>query len=240
MKKLLILLTAVAFFASCSDDDEKIVPKDYGMKKFSADMKYEKPKGMAKDFSCKQQVYMQLGKEKAVHTGIYGLGSWTTFNILPEIPKSMGSKEMIKNPKYNVTTTVKDWDILFTQYVGNAMKGRGDGVFPYFLAGVLINPERVEVALHEYTASKEEKTISEAFSKLMLSDVATVKYSNEIDAIGTAWKGMKGMPPTYNPQTNFFYIIKTKSGDIYKLRFVGVYGKTQDERIFSCEYALMK
>ncbi len=181
---------------------------------------------------------MQLGKEEAVHTGIYGLGSWTTFNILPEIPKAMGSKEMIKNPKYNVTTTVKDWDILFTQYYGNAMKGKG--FYGYFLAGVLINPKRVEVALHEYTASKEETTISEAFSKLALSDVATPKYSKEIDAIGIEWKERKGMPPTYTPKTNFFYIIKTKSGDIYKLRFVGVYGKTQDERVFSCEYALMK
>ncbi len=39
MKKLLILFATVALLASCSDDDEKIVPKDYGMKKFSADMK---------------------------------------------------------------------------------------------------------------------------------------------------------------------------------------------------------
>lgn len=238
MKKLMILFAAVALFVACSDDDdERIIPKEYGTTKFSADLKHEPHQGMAGDFTCKQQTYMKLGEVKPVHVGKYGEDSWTTFDILPKIPNE--DKELVDNPNYNVSTNVKGWDLLFTQYKGNARKGSGE-VMPYFLAGILINAESVKVALHKYEASKEDEAISKAFSALTLADVANVAYSSEIDFIGISWKGMSGMPPKYSPKTNWFYIVKTTSGETYKVRFTSVYGKSKDDRVFTCEYALMK
>lgn len=237
MRKIMILLATVAFLASCSDNDDPITPKDFSLKTFAADMGYEKPQGggMANNFTHKKQTYMKFDKAEPIAIGKYGENSWTTFDILPKVPNDKGV--LIDNKNYNVTTNVIDWDLLFTQYKGNAMKGRGDGVMPYFLTGVLINTENVEVALYKYEDSKDEAEITKMFKDLTLANVTNLKYSKEIDCIGTAWKGM---PPTYHPKTNFFYIAKTKSGNVYKVRFVGVYGSTKSERIFTCEYALMK
>lgn len=236
MKKIIsFLLATTALLASCSDDDEKIEVKDYEMQTFSADMKYEKPESMAKDFTCKQQTYLKLGKADAVAIGEYGTESWTTFNILPEIPES---DKMVTNPDYNVTTKVKNWDLLFTQYVGDAMPG--EKVFPYFLAGVLINTASIEIALYKYEESTEKADIAKAFADLKLITVASLSYSPNIDGIGTRWRTMKGMPPVYEVNDNYFFIAKTQSGDYYKIRFLRYYGDTEAEKVFKCEYALLK
>ncbi len=240
MKKLLILFAAVAFLAACSDEDEKIVPKDYGMKKFAADMKYDSSqKGHGKaGFNCKQQTYMKLGQDTAVATAIYGNDNYTIFNILPEIPDA--NNKMIKNEAYNVTTNVKNWDLLFTQYVGNGFKAMGmDGILVYNLAGVLINTKNIKVAVYEYTKSENANDISEAFYNLKLSDISSLEYTNEIDAIGTTFRKMEGMG-NYFVLPNRFFILKTTSNDIYKLHFISFYGKTTEEKVFTCEYTLMQ
>lgn len=237
MKKILMILATVALLASCSNDDDPIKVKDYGLKTFSADMKYEKTAGMAKDFSCKQQTYFKLGKTEAVATGEYGKDNWTTFNILPKIPNK--EKVLVENPNYNVKTNIKNWDILFTQYVGNAARSSSQ-IFPYFLAGILINPERVQVALHKNTESKDANEIAKAFADLKISDLTDLNYTKTIDFIGINWRSMKGMPPTYEIKYNNFYIIKNKEGEIYKVRFIQYYGDTKAKKVFKCEYALMK
>ncbi len=247
MKKFMILLAAVALMTSCSDDDEKITPKDYGMKTFSADMKYQPEEGgMSHDFNCKQQTYFKLGQNNAVAVGEFGTDSWTRFDLLPKLPKEKDKNGAglpeIDNPNYNVTTTVKGWDLLFTQYVGDAYNGHGPegNIMPYFLAGVLINTANVQVGLHKYEESEIPEDIAKAFADLKLSDVANVEYSGKIDAIGTSFRALIGMPPTYKLRLNNFYIIKTNNGDIYKLRFIGYYGETQKDKVFTCKYALMK
>lgn len=238
MKKFMILVTTVAILASCSKDDEKVDVKDYGMKTFSANMKYEPSGGMASDFTYKQQTYFKFGEKEAVAVGEYGKGDWTTFDVLPKIPKEEGG-ELIDNPKYNVTTTVKNWNLVFTQYKGDAMQGAGKTVMPYFLTGVLINTENVEIALYEYKESTEEAKITKAFSDFKLSNATSLTYSNKIESIGIKWKKMKGMPPTYMVKTNYFYVAKLKDGNFYKLRFISFYGETKTKRIIKIEYALM-
>ncbi len=239
MKKFMILLATVALFAACSDDDEKVEVKDYGMKTFSADLKYQPTGGgMAKDFNCKQQTYFKFGKDAAVAIGEHGKDSWTRFDILPKVPKGMKNPELVSNPNYNVTTSVKGWDMVFTQYVGDAYQGHGPkgAIMPYFLAGVLINTANVEVGLHVSEASDASK----AFADLKLADVANVTYKKDINTIGIKWVDRVGMPPTYKVKTNNFYIVKVSNGNVYKLRFVGYYGATKKDKVFKCEYALMK
>ncbi len=247
MKKLMILFAAVALMTSCSDDDEKIVPKDYGMKTFSADLMFEKPTGAphGAGFTCKQQVYFKFGQELPVAVGNNKTNeNWTTFDILPKLPKGKDPKDLIDNPNYNVTTSVKGWDLLFTQYVGNAAKSMGmPGIMPYKLAGVLVNTDRVEVQLykHELDANLSETEILEktktAFADLKIADLSSKLLDNKkgIDAIGTDFRRMEGMPPKYTPNYNYFYIIKTADNDTYKLRFIGY-----KKKVITCEYALMK
>lgn len=244
----MILFAAVALMTSCSDDDEKIVTKDYGMKTFSADLMYEKPTGGPHGgggFTCKQQVYFKLGQDNPVAVGNNKTNqNWTTFDLLPKIPKGKDSKEMVTNPNYNVTTSVKGWDLLFTQYVGNGAKAMGmAGVMPYKLAGVLVNTADVKVQLYKYEVnSKLSETemledTKAAFAALKLADLKDKKLEERrgIDAIGTSFRTMKGMPPTYIVSYNNFYIIKTVNNDTYKLRFI-----SYKKKVITCEYALMK
>ncbi len=240
----MILLAAVVLMASCSDDDDKITPKDYGMKTFAADMKYEKQgSGMAKDFNCKQQTFFKFGQADAVFIGKHGTDTWTRFDLLPKVPKSMGSNELIDNPLYNLETTkVQDWDMVFTQYVGDAYGGRGPqgAIMPYFLAGVLINPNNVKVGLVVEDEKKPVTELAQAFADLKLADVATIEYKNNVDAIGTKFRSMKGMG-NYVPNLHVFFIVKRNNGDIYKLRFIGFWdGAEKKNKVFKCEYALMK
>ncbi len=243
----MIVLAAVMLMASCSDD-EKITPKDYGMKTFAADMKYKKEgSGMAKDFNCKQQTFFKFGKADAAFIGEHGTDTWTRFDLLPKLPKDKdamgGGIPEIDNPLYNLKTTkVQDWDIVFTQYYGDVYGGRGkDGVImPYFLAGILINPDKVQVGLVVEDKNKSVTELAQAFADLKLSDVATVKYKNNMDAIGTKFRSMKGMG-NYVPNLHAFFIVKRNNGDIYKLRFIGFWGGTEKKnKVFKCEYALMK
>lgn len=240
MKNFMVLLAAVAVLTSCNNDEEMEV-KDYGTKTFSADMKYESSGGgVTTSFTYKQQTYFKFGETDATAIGEYEKDSWTTFNILPKVPNSDG--EMVTNANYNITTSIENWDLLFTQYVGDGYYGAGPNgtVYPYYLTGVLINTDNVAVGMQEYTASTEEEKISEAFSNLALSDITEVEYKSNIEAIGSNWKTFNMSTYKYSIKTNYFYIVKVSGTDIYKLRFTGFYGDTEKERIIKIEYALMQ
>ncbi len=245
MKKLIILLTAATLMTSCSDDDEKIIPvpeKDYGMKTYSADLKREKVDGMPTYFNCKQQTFFKFGKKTAVAVGEYGKPSWTTFDLRKKIPAEQGSEKMVDNPDYNYKSNVKDWDMVFTQYLIAGSMGPGQPVKNVYPTGVLLNAEGVAVGFAKYTDSTKEDDIAKAFADLKLIDIEKVKfYENTARAIGANWKKRVGMPPVYQVKKNLFYFIKQiDTGDIYKLRFISCYGETQDDYVFKCEYALIK
>ncbi len=235
----MILLAAVVLMASCSDDN-KVIPKDYGMKTFAADMKYKKVgHGMATDFNCKQQTFFKFGQADAVFIGEHGTDTWTRFDLLPKVPKSKKSKELIDNPLYKTKTDkVQDWDMVFTQYIGDL--DPSSGVMPYFLAGILINPDNVQVGLVVEDKNKSVTELAQAFADLKLADVATVEYKNNVDAIGTKFRTMVSMG-NYEPNLHAFFIVKRNNGDIYKLRFIGFWGGAEKKnKVFKCEYALMK
>jgi len=223
MKKLLFAIALSTVLFAC-DEDEKIEVKDYGMKKFEADMKYDAkaPHGQIK---YTQQVFMKLGQDEPVALGEYGTDTWTTFCLTKD-------KEGIP---FNDQTKVKGWDFVFTQFYRAS-----DG---YGVSGNLINTEEgIEIGLLKYEDSKEAAKISEAFAMLTLEDVKNVSdYKSNIDAIPDGeWKAMHGMPPSFSVNTHHFYVVKLKNNDTYKLRFLSFYGETKAERIMVVEYALMK
>jgi hypothetical protein len=107
-----------------------------------------------------------------------------------------------------------DWDFVFTQYTTTLYTS--DNIpTPYFVRGVLSNPNGVEVALDSLTG----------YTNITGSDITTLSFSSKADAIGYDWKAVKVQDVTasYSIRENYTYIIKSVTGNYYKLRFNGFY-----------------
>lgn len=230
MKRLtLALLAASSLLFSCNED-EQVEFKDYGLKKFVADLGYDKDAGHG-EVKYKQQTYFAFGEEDAVAVGNFGLETWTDFNIIEG------------DPEYNISSDIEDWDLLFSNYTTGVYNPDTDETEPYGVTGTLINAERnIQVAKMEYTDSEDPAVISEAFANLALEDVTSVTYSSDVDFIGYKWKKLQGDFPnfTYAVNAHWFFIVKMSNGDIFKMRFIGFYGNTMEERVANFEYQLMQ
>lgn len=232
MKKLLWMTVLVPMLFAC-DDDETIVPKDYGMKTFEANLNYtsEVPEGGGMPTtSYKNQYFFKFGKETpTVHTGVKGTDSYTEFNMV----------QGVEGENYKVTTDVSGWDVVFTAYRANL--GTAEEPMPYNVLGTLINTESVKAGLFEYTESEEVSAVSQAFADLSLSDVSDVEYSANLDAIGYKWKSVDMSTGFYTVKSNWFYIIKTAEGNAYKMRFTGYQDpENKANRFVKIQYALMQ
>jgi hypothetical protein len=230
MKRLiLILFVSTVFLVSC-DKDEPIVPKDYGLKNFVADLGYDSEAGWG-EVKYKTQTYFAFGEDDPIAIGNYGLETWTDFNVISD------------HPDYNISTDIVGWNLLFTNYTTGVYNPDTGETEPYGVTGTLINVEsNIQVAKVEYTESEDPAVISQAFAELVLDDVAGLEYSTDIKAIGYKWKRLTGDFPnfTYVVNDNWFYIVRMENGDTFKFRFIGFYGDSMDEREVKIEYQLMQ
>lgn len=226
MKRLIFFGMMVAVvFTSCSKD-EKVEPKDYGLKSFESSLEYDSEAEHG-TVQYKQQTYFAFGDETPVALGEYGTDSWTDFFLMKD------------TSAFNVTTDVQGWDLLLSYYTEGLFDG--EVTVPYGVVGVLINTENnIQVAKMEYTDSEEENAISEAFANLTLNDLPSLEYSSEINAIGHTWKSFSLSAMMYTVNSNWFYIVKMNNGDTYKLRFTGFYGTSTSDRLIKFEYQLMQ
>ena len=142
--------------------------------------------------------------------------------------------EVQKNNLYNFTQLTLDknqkstqlepekenWDLNFTQFTDLLYTSQGDA-YPYLVTGVLINPNRVEVALNT--------TIN--FDKISLEDVKAMNFRKNLNAIGYDWKSYDFNNGIYTVLTKNTYVIKDTEGFYYKLRFIGFYNN-QGEKGF--------
>ncbi|GEM_PF-3055910 len=241
MKKLLFAFAIATMglgFTSC-DEDEKVTPKDYGMKTFKADMDYTyipDPSGGMGTAVYAQQTYFKFGEESAIATGKVDTDSWTQFNIYDYAAKG---EEVPDGYVINKTADVDGWELVFTNYKGTTYMGNPEGS-PYNLTGVLFNAEAgITVAEKVYDESEKENDIAAAFASLVINDVKGLTYSEEVETIGSDWKSLDWSTKTYVVKSNNFYVIKMANGDYYKLRFLSFYGETTSERIIKIEYALV-
>jgi hypothetical protein len=121
---------------------------------------------------------------------------------------SAGGKVVaVEPPLYN-------WDFVFTQYSTILYTDLGIAT-PYFVRGVLINQNGVEVALDTLTG----------FANLTSSDLSKLKFSAAADAIGYDWKSVVivGTTATYAIRPKNTYIVKSTGGIYYKMRFTGFF-----------------
>jgi len=118
-----------------------------------------------------------------------------------------------------------NWDLLFTQYTTLLLTNEGDP-YPYLVTGTLTNENNTLVGL--------DTTL--VFNDIVLEDILDLDYSPARDAIGYEWKELVGDPTGgdfyYQAKSNYNYIILTKSGIYYKLRFTGFYDQDTGEKGF--------
>lgn len=123
-----------------------------------------------------------------------------------------------------------DWDILFTQYF--TILFTDDGIpAPYYVRGVLHNPNLVESVLDTTTG----------FSEINYSNASLNLFSNKQDAIGYDWKSVKvdegSNSAEYSVRSGYTYIIRDTDADIYKLRFKSFFNDQGIKGYPSFEYS---
>lgn len=123
----------------------------------------------------------------------------------------------------------QDWDLLFSTYTTLLFTDEGEP-YPYLVNGVLINDKEVMAALdgqHDFEAIDRQKAESTLLSRQM-------------DIIGYDWKKVNGDVTsgniTYTTLPNRNYIIRNRSGALYKLRFIDFYNKQGKKGYPTFEY----
>ena len=100
------------------------------------------------------------------------------------------------------------WDFLFTQYTHQF-----DENTPYLVTGLLINPTNVEAQIDT----------THAFADIDFAVASTTSFSSDFDAVGYDWKSYSIEAASYSMHYNKSYVVKTKDGNFYKLRFTDFY-----------------
>lgn len=104
------------------------------------------------------------------------------------------------------------FDLLFTQYT--TMLYTDEGIpYPYLVTGVLLN---------RYNVSALADTLSD-FSSIDLNYAKTLVLSGNLDAIGYDWKHYSFETGAYTIRPGLAFIVRSRSGLYYKLRFTGFY-----------------
>jgi len=121
---------------------------------------------------------------------------------------SDGGKEVSAEPEKN------SWDFVFRQYSTTLYTDDGIAT-PYFVRGVLSNPNGVTVALDTLIG----------YAGLTGSDIPDLQFSKSSDAIGHDWKSVEieGTTATYAIRPKNTYVIRSTGDIFYKLRFSGFF-----------------
>ncbi len=104
------------------------------------------------------------------------------------------------------------YDLLFTQYSTLLFTDAGQA-YPYLVTGVLINPVNTEVAVDSI----------HSFNAISYQDVSRLTFSNTLDVIGYDWKYYSSVTGAYTVRTGVNYVIHTRQGYYFRLRFIGFY-----------------
>ena len=122
------------------------------------------------------------------------------------------------------------WDILFSQYF--TILYTDDGVrAPYYVRGVLLNPNLVEAAL--------DTTIH--FLDVNYSNANLNTFSSTQDIIGHDWKSVTvdeaSNSAEYKVRPGYTYIVRDSNNELYKFRFKSYFNKSGIKGYPSIEFA---
>jgi len=103
------------------------------------------------------------------------------------------------------------WDFVFTSYVN--IYHEYNPPLSYVVRGVLLNPNGILCA----------KDSTTGYDNINLSMAKSLTYYKDQDAIGFSWKTYDAPSGKYVTRKHVTYIIKSKKGLYYKLRFIDFY-----------------
>ena len=110
------------------------------------------------------------------------------------------------------------WDLLFSQY-GSILYTNEGVPTPYFVRGVLLNPNGVSAAIDT----------ARDFSDITFDSLPNYSFSTDQDAIGYEWKDVEvdagSNTAVYTVKSGNNYLIRDTNGFYYKLRFVSFYNE---------------
>lgn len=157
--------------------------------------------------------------------GLNGLGSHaaavtkdSTVNFIWYSFSSGGAIKNLEPPKGL-------YDLVFTQYTTLLFTSAGEA-YPYLVTGVLLNRNGIE-------AIKDSLL---DFNSVIMGNVNTIPLSSAWDVIGYDWKKFDFTAGSYTVRTGIFYVIRDKSGYLYKLRFIGFYNNKGEKGYPVIEY----
>jgi len=132
-----------------------------------------------------------------------------------EIPKNENFKYVYfsfdDNAVVNIAPEKDKWSLKFSKYSTMLITNEGD-FYPYIVTGVLLNPEKVVVALD-----------TNEFLNISIADTSNYNFTNKMDFIGYEWKYYNFDDAVYSIVPNQNYIIKNYDGLFYKMRIISFY-----------------
>ena len=122
------------------------------------------------------------------------------------------------------------WDVLFQQYFTTLYTD--DGIpAPYYVRGVLLNPNQVEAAL--------DTTIH--FLDVNYDNAIQNSFSSNQDIIGHDWKSVTvdeaSNSAEYKVRPGYTYIVRDANNELYKFRFKSYFNKSGIKGYPSIEFA---
>ncbi len=122
---------------------------------------------------------------------------------------SFGKRALVQNEIFHN----KNWDLVFTTYKEPVPDVDGT-IFHYIIRGALINPLKISVAQIDGTSD---------FNSFSYADALQVPLHKKLNEIGYDWKTFDMNSGKYTIVPTRFYVLKTKSGNYFKMRFVDFY-----------------
>lgn len=120
---------------------------------------------------------------------------------------------LLKEETITAEPAANQWDLLFTQYTTMLYTDDGDP-YPYLLTGVLTNPP--------VTVSRNTQL---PFQEVSIDQAYNLQFSSGRDVIGYDWKDYNFDQGNYTIVPGLSYVIRSRSGFLFKLRFIGFYNK---------------
>lgn len=121
-----------------------------------------------------------------------------------------------------VAPPAREWDLYFGQYTH--LFANEVPPLPYLVVGVLLNP------VNTFAAYRGEEGFEQASSQSELN----VPLQNGNDVIGYDWKTFNGN--NFVTNTRRWYLVRTASGQLYKLRFIDFYGPQGNKGAITFKY----
>jgi hypothetical protein len=115
-----------------------------------------------------------------------------------------------------------EWDLYFGQYT-NLFPNEVPPL-PYLVVGVLLNP------INTFAAYRGEYGFEQANNQ----SESNVPLQSKIDLIGYDWKTFTGS--NFITNTRKWYLVRTASGQLYKLRFIDFYGPQGNKGAINFKY----